>query len=118
MLNDGLANFVDSGQVIRMTTGGTDAIAIGDLDGDGDSDAYFGNRSFSQNPDEVWLNDGTGLFSNTAQLIGNETSANVLLGDMDSDNDLDVVVASIMNPTKYVSMMVLVTSAVAAIISI
>jgi hypothetical protein len=58
--NDGTGQFVDSGQ--RLGRSGTSAIALGDLDGDGDLDAFIGNGGFwsNSNADEVWFNDGLG----------------------------------------------------------
>lgn len=66
------------------------AIALVDVDGDGDRDAAIGN-SFAQ--DELWLNDGTGRFSDaTARLpaVANGTTS-VALADVDQDADADLV---------------------------
>jgi hypothetical protein len=64
-------------------------VALGDLDGDGDLDAAIGN--YTNN--EIWLNDGQGIFTNTGQILG--TSAeHVELGDVDSDGDLDALFKS------------------------
>jgi hypothetical protein len=67
------------------------AIALGDLDGDGDLDAYVArNRARST----VWFNDGTGTFSDSGQDLGDARSWSVALGDLDGDGDLDAVVGN------------------------
>ncbi|MBK8965956.1 MAG: VCBS repeat-containing protein [Lewinellaceae bacterium] len=72
------------------------AVALGDLDGDSDLDAFVVNRIYQ--PNEVWLNLGAGLFSNTGQSlpdVGEESWArDVALGDLDGDGDLDAFVAN------------------------
>jgi hypothetical protein len=69
-LNDGEGNFTDSGQ--RLNAVSTWDVEFGDLDGDGDLDAYLANgNSLGGNvPDQVWLNDGTGKFTDSGQRLG------------------------------------------------
>ena len=85
-LNDGTAHFVDSGQ--RMSRSDGRAVALGDLDGDGDLDAFVGNAYFGR-PDEVWLNDGRGRFTDAGQRLGDADTRTVVLDDVDDDGDLD-----------------------------
>jgi hypothetical protein len=85
-LNDGAGRFSDSGQ--RLGAADTVAAALGDLDGDGDLDAFVGNVRAA---DEVWLNDGLGNFSVSGQSLGNADTQRVALGDLDGDGDLDGV---------------------------
>jgi hypothetical protein len=101
-LNDGAGHFTDSGQ--RLIGHGTSwdvthAVALGDLDGDGDADILFGNAI--QAPNTVWYNDGTGRFEfhreypmQSANEIGYSLSAAVALGDLDGDGDLDAYVGN------------------------
>ena len=76
----------------------TVAIALGDVDGDGDLDVVAGN--FLQ-ASRVYLNDGTGSFEPGRDL---ETSglatSSVTLGDVDADGDLDLVVGILGAPNR------------------
>lgn len=80
--------FIDSGQFFGFAN--SQAVALGDLDGDGDLDAFIANIG----PDRVWLNDGTARFTPTDQLLGDDYSTSVALGDLDDDGDLDAVVGN------------------------
>ncbi|MCA9040853.1 MAG: VCBS repeat-containing protein, partial [Planctomycetaceae bacterium] len=91
LLNDGNAHFTDSGQVLLSTLQeyrfGVD---LGDLDGDGDLDAFMVSTSGGE---VVFLNDGTGVFSEHQALEVAPRAISVNLGDVDSDGDLDAVIA-------------------------
>jgi TolB protein len=65
-------------------------VGLGDLDGDGDLDAVFANPQ--RNHSEVWLNDGHGLFVNTAQQL-TQYGHGVGVADFDGDGDLDAFIA-------------------------
>ena len=91
--NDGAGNFTDSGQ--RLGSVFTWDVALGDLDDDGDLDVYAANSELnSAVPDEIWLNDGAGYFTDSGQRLGNTLSRAVALGDLDGDGDLDAFVAN------------------------
>ena len=77
--------FVDSDQ--RLGKSNSLAVKLGDLDGDGDLDAFVGCGEYE--PDTVWLNDGKGNFSDSGQRLGKGSTGHVSLGDVDADGDLD-----------------------------
>jgi hypothetical protein len=87
--NDGMGTFTDSLQSLGSSA--STAVALGDVDGDGDLDAFVTNN-FNQ-ADKVWRNDGTGTFTET-QSLGGADSFGVALGDVDGDGDLDAFVAT------------------------
>ncbi len=78
-------------------------IALGDVDGDGDLDAFIVNwategiepASYAwNNHNELWLNDGHGFFTQSEQYLGHQASYGVALGDVDGDHDLDAIVTN------------------------
>ncbi len=85
--------FNDSGQTIGIAANNTRsfALAIGDLDGDGDIDMFVANDAQGS---RVYLNDGAAVFTDTGQSLGSTPSRDVALGDLDGDGDLDAVVAN------------------------
>ncbi|HRQ37665.1 MAG TPA: VCBS repeat-containing protein [Chloroflexota bacterium] len=95
-LNDGTGIFTNSGQI--LATNSSYGVALGDLDGDGDLDVFIANRAWSAAPDKVWLNDGHGYFNVTAQSLGNTSSYDVALGDVNMDGTLDAFVAACGDP--------------------
>lgn len=92
MAGDGEARqiplYVDSGQMLGDAL--SDGIAVGDLDGDDDNDAFVANSGTNT----VYLNDGSGRFSDSDQLLGDSLSTAVVLGDLDDDGDLDAFVGN------------------------
>ncbi|RKZ78144.1 MAG: hypothetical protein DRR19_26920 [Candidatus Parabeggiatoa sp. nov. 1] len=54
------ANFIDSGQSLGSFS--STSVTLGDLDGDGDLDAWVANLSQAN---RVWLNDGSGTFTDS-----------------------------------------------------
>ncbi|MFC2071784.1 FG-GAP-like repeat-containing protein [Chloroflexota bacterium] len=84
----GYANFEYSGQSL----GSSDSydVSLGDVDCDGDLDAFVTN--YSGQPNRVWLNDGSGNFTDSGQSLGSSYSHGVSLGDVDGDGDLDAFV--------------------------
>jgi hypothetical protein len=68
---------------------------LGDLDGDGDLDAFVANGSFNDDQaNEVWLNDGAGIFSSPYSGLGGGRSTALDLGDVDGDGDLDAFITN------------------------
>ena len=114
-LNDGLGRFGKHGEYMMFpeTMGyiASKAVALGDVDGDGDLDLYVGNccrgeygrsepgkgvvrHGYGDAQNTVWLNDGHGRFTDSGQLLGNEATRAVALGDVDGDGDLDAFVGN------------------------
>lgn len=91
-LNDGRGLFINSNQ--SLGNGSRWGVALGDVDGDDDLDAFVVNSDFAGEPNELWLNDGEGYFSDSGQRLGKSDSYGVALGDLDGDGDLDAFVAN------------------------
>jgi hypothetical protein len=84
------SSFVDSGQ--RLGMGRSWDVSLGDLDGDGDLDAFVANDMRAEVGSEVWLNDGHGVFTQSQQELGYGMGLD--LGDLDGDGDLDAFIVS------------------------
>ena len=92
--NDGTADFTPTSAI---TTTAVTSVALGDVDRDGHQDLVVGYASFGGLG--VFLGDGTGTFTDTAQTLGSDTTAALALGDVDGDGDLDVVQGVSLNST-------------------
>jgi len=68
------------------------SVALGDLDQDGDLDAFVANSTGQAN--RVWFNDSYGNFTDSGQALGALRSFDVVLADLDQDGDLDAFVAN------------------------
>lgn len=101
-LNDGSGQLSNSGQALGDATPGQEAtnlsqsIALGDVDGDTDLDAFVANNGANR----LWLNNGSGVFSDSGQEIGSGNSTDVALANLDGDSDLDVVVTNLWGESK------------------
>jgi hypothetical protein len=95
LINDGSGEFTDSGQRLGETD--STAVALGDLDGDGDLDALVGTRSEVM----VWINQGgaqggqAGTFAAAMPEISGDQIRAVFLSDLDGDGDLDALIAGL-----------------------
>lgn len=65
---------------------------MGDLDGDGDIDAFLARKNTSHPANGVWLNNGDRTFTAAPDQLGVNTSYDVALADLDGDQDLDAFV--------------------------
>lgn len=92
IINDGQGNFTDSGQRLGETD--STAVALGDVDDDGDLDALVGSEEGAS----VWINQGgrqggaEGVFTISEQTIPGDQTRAIFLADLDEDGDQDVLI--------------------------
>jgi hypothetical protein len=93
--NDGKGNFTNSGQLLGSEP--SNKVTLADIDNDGDIDAAVGNYHPANDPtwvkykpDEIWLNNGKGIFT-LSQKLGYGMSSPSLV-DYDTDGDLDAFI--------------------------
>ncbi|MEM7204524.1 MAG: VCBS repeat-containing protein [Planctomycetota bacterium] len=91
-LNDGTGRFANvTATHMPASNIDTAAVAVGDVDGDGDPDLVFGNVWAGN---QLYLNDGTGVFtdvSSTQLPAGAATTYGLDFGDVDGDGDVDLL---------------------------
>ncbi len=85
--NDGDGTFLRGQGPLGVA--GCQALAVGDLNGDGRPDIFVGTVT----TDRVLLNAGNRTFVDSGQRLGRGPTGGVALGDMDGDGDLDLVAA-------------------------
>jgi putative intracellular protease/amidase len=99
--NDGGGQFTTGWQMddSQSTLGG---VALADLDGDGDLDALLANGFRTQGgyPSRLLWNDGSGQFTDSGQLLNETLAAELGVGDLDGDGDLDVFVSNMDLPNQ------------------
>ncbi len=107
LINDGTGHFTDEtfdpdGEPLRIPKdiGSTRDIAGADVDHDGDIDLFIANRSIS-NQNRLFLNDGTGYFSDATDTqlpVDTQSSRDADFGDLDDDGDMDLYIC---NASEY-----------------
>ena len=101
LLNDGTGNLTRGWEMAdsQAISGG---MTLGDLDGDGDLDALVANgfRSEGSQPTRLLWNDGSGQFADSGQELNPTKGADLEVGDLDGDGDLDVFVANMDLPDE------------------
>ena len=102
-LNDGTGSYADAtAGALPIGPDSTEALAVEDVDGDGDRDIVFGN--YLQN--RLLLNDASGTFADaTARRlpIDSDWSTALALGDVDEDGDLDIVFGNVGSNRLYLN---------------
>jgi len=83
--NDGAGKFSDSGQ--RLGNVDSTAVALADIDGDGDLDALVGHATGAT----LWLNEGGTMVPSGQTMAGGAVTA-VFLQDLDGDGDVDALI--------------------------
>lgn len=71
--------------------------ALIDVDKDGDLDLF--EATTNDIPAYVWINTGSGFIDSGARLANRQTRANIAVGDIDNDGDLDVVIGNAYQPS-------------------
>lgn len=101
MLNNGQGYFSDYWQIseANVTRGG---VAFDDLDGDRDVDAFIcnGDNSGNNYPATIWLNDGSGKFSDSGQQLNGTSLGKVGLGDLDGNGSIDAFISILGSPNQ------------------
>src|SRR5688572_8780046 len=94
LLNDGGGRFSDASEKLPRTIHDSEDVAFADFDGDGDLDLVF--VSEDDRKDELFLNDGTGRFSDESnRLLPDDVSNALVVLDLNGDGAPDVLTGNI-----------------------
>jgi FG-GAP-like repeat len=86
LLSDGVQSLLPAGAFGGLDGRGGDLV---DVDCDGDLDYLRRVGDPGSTPDQLWMNDGGGQFTDTGAALGLDSYA---AGDLDSDGDVDLIV--------------------------
>lgn len=102
LLNDGIGNFSTLWQYSDTSATFDERCAeLADFDGDQDLDAFVINTgNLNGLPALVFLNDGTGQFTDTGQRLGSFKWSWIESRDVDADNDSDIVISIFGGPMQ------------------
>ena len=79
-------NYVLTDTAQTLGTGSTSAVALGDVNGDGDLDLVtVGAETL------IYTNNGSGVYTDSTQSFASSDSKAVALADLDGDGDLDII---------------------------
>jgi len=87
-MNDGKGRFT-AGRTLG--TSSVEKVAVADVNGDGSLDIFLACLG----PDEVWLNDGSGTFTDSGLRLGTEWSWELAVADINGDHLPDVFVVNL-----------------------
>jgi hypothetical protein len=96
LLNDGFGSFTTPGQLPAFHET-SNAVALGDVDGDGDLDAIVGNGAGLQSlVPHLFINQGFAVFTDEPLQIPSDWGEfmDISLVDVDADGDLDAILAN------------------------
>ncbi|KLV07169.1 hypothetical protein ABT56_06375 [Photobacterium aquae] len=74
-----------------LGTGSSFAVKIADVDNDNDLDIYIGNWNGYEHQDELYINNGYGVFSKSSQSFPYYRTTDIAFADVDHDGDLDLI---------------------------
>jgi hypothetical protein len=94
LLNDGAGRFRNASSQLPRAVHDSEDVAFADLDGDGDLDLVL--VSEDDRTDELYLNDGTGRYTDASERLEPDDVSNALVViDLDADGALDVLTGNI-----------------------
>ncbi|GAB4193086.1 MAG: hypothetical protein Tsb002_23310 [Wenzhouxiangellaceae bacterium] len=94
LINNGAAVFSDESSArLPQVIHDSEDIAIADYDGDGDADVLFVSEDDQIN--ELYFNNGSGVFSDQTQRLGVTGVSNAVIAvDIDRDDDADILIGN------------------------